>query len=87
MLEIIASDPGLQQAELVFLGLYGRALRLLGPGVWTMWGGLGRVCQQSGGAGEVDQCGNVKSLVPVTSTKPCLRRTFELHRFTPATLP
>lgn len=29
VLETIASDPGLQQAELVFLGLFGRALRLL----------------------------------------------------------
>mmetsp|Transcript_22439 Transcript_22439/g.49028 ORF Transcript_22439/g.49028 Transcript_22439/m.49028 type:complete len:583 (-) Transcript_22439:411-2159(-) len=30
VLETIASDPGLQQAELVFLGLFGRACRLLG---------------------------------------------------------
>ena len=29
MLETIASDPGLQQAELVFLGLFGRACRIL----------------------------------------------------------
>jgi len=29
VLEIIASDPGLQQTELVLLGLYGRAARLL----------------------------------------------------------
>jgi MoxR-like ATPase len=29
VLEIIASDPGLQQTELVFLGLFGRACRLL----------------------------------------------------------
>ena len=31
VLEVIASDPGLQQAELVFLGLFGRACRLLKP--------------------------------------------------------
>uniref|UniRef100_A0A7R9V9M6 AAA+ ATPase domain-containing protein n=1 Tax=Chlamydomonas euryale TaxID=1486919 RepID=A0A7R9V9M6_9CHLO len=30
VIETIASDPGLQQAEMVFLGLFGRALRLLG---------------------------------------------------------
>jgi MoxR-like ATPase len=30
VLELIASDPGLQQAELVLLGLFGRAARLLG---------------------------------------------------------
>jgi len=29
VLETIASDPGLQQAELVFLGLFGRACRIL----------------------------------------------------------
>ena len=29
MLETIASDPGLQQIELVFLGLFGRACRIL----------------------------------------------------------
>ena len=29
MLETIASDPGLQQVELVFLGLFGRACRIL----------------------------------------------------------
>jgi MoxR-like ATPase len=29
VLETIASDPGLQQTELVFLGLFGRALRVL----------------------------------------------------------
>ena len=29
VLEVIASDPGLQQAELVFLGLFGRACRVL----------------------------------------------------------
>lgn len=29
MLDIISSDPGLQQTELVFLGLFGRACRLL----------------------------------------------------------
>ena len=29
MLETIASDPGLQQVELVFLGLFGRACRVL----------------------------------------------------------
>jgi len=29
MLETIASDPGLQQTELVFLGLFGRSFRLL----------------------------------------------------------
>lgn len=29
VLETIASDPGLQQTELVFLGLFGRACRLL----------------------------------------------------------
>jgi MoxR-like ATPase len=30
--EVIASDPGLQQAELVFLGLFGRACRILESG-------------------------------------------------------
>ncbi len=34
VLETIASDPGLQQAELVFLGLFGRALRLLSSCEW-----------------------------------------------------
>ena len=29
LLETIASDPGLQQTELVFLGLFGRACRVL----------------------------------------------------------
>ena len=29
MLDTIASDPGLQQTELVFLGLFGRACRVL----------------------------------------------------------
>ena len=29
ILEIIASDPGLQQTELVFLGLFGRSCRIL----------------------------------------------------------
>lgn len=29
LLETIASDPGLQQVELVFLGLFGRACRIL----------------------------------------------------------
>ena len=29
ILETIASDPGLQQTELVFLGLFGRACRIL----------------------------------------------------------
>jgi MoxR-like ATPase len=29
ILETIASDPGLQQTELVFLGLFGRACRVL----------------------------------------------------------
>lgn len=29
MLELIASDPGAQQAELVLLGLFGRAVRLI----------------------------------------------------------
>jgi len=29
VLETIASDPGLQQAELVFLGLFGRSCRIL----------------------------------------------------------
>jgi MoxR-like ATPase len=29
LLETIASDPGLQQTELVFLGLFGRACRIL----------------------------------------------------------
>ena len=33
VLEVIASDPGLQQAELVFLGLFGRANRVLEDGV------------------------------------------------------
>ena len=32
VLEVIASDPGLQQAELVLLGLFGRSLRLLEQG-------------------------------------------------------
>ncbi|KAL4519632.1 hypothetical protein Ndes2437A_g07814 [Nannochloris sp. 'desiccata'] len=32
VLEVIASDPGLQQAELVFLGLFGRACRILESG-------------------------------------------------------
>lgn len=32
VLEVIASDPGLQQTELVFLGLFGRACRLLEGG-------------------------------------------------------
>eukprot|EP01026_Neomeris_dumetosa_P022915 TRINITY_DN1974_c0_g1_i3.p2 TRINITY_DN1974_c0_g1~~TRINITY_DN1974_c0_g1_i3.p2 ORF type:complete len:246 (-),score=42.93 TRINITY_DN1974_c0_g1_i3:208-945(-) len=32
MLETIASDPGLQQTELVFLGLFGRAYKLLEQG-------------------------------------------------------
>lgn len=32
MLETIASDPGLQQTELVFLGLFGRGCRLLEAG-------------------------------------------------------
>ena len=29
MLDTLASDPGLQQTELLFLGLFGRACRLL----------------------------------------------------------
>ena len=29
ILETIASDPGLQQTELVFLGLFGRSCRIL----------------------------------------------------------
>lgn len=29
VLDIISSDPGLQQTELVFLGLFGRACRVL----------------------------------------------------------
>lgn len=32
VLEVIASDPGLQQAELVFLGLFGRSCRVLEGG-------------------------------------------------------
>lgn len=32
VLETIASDPGLQQTELVFLGLFGRACRVLESG-------------------------------------------------------
>jgi MoxR-like ATPase len=32
LLDTIASDPGLQQAELVFLGLFGRACRVLEAG-------------------------------------------------------
>lgn len=32
VLETIASDPGLQQTELVFLGLFGRACRALAAG-------------------------------------------------------
>lgn len=32
VLETIASDPGLQQTELVFLGLFGRACRVLEAG-------------------------------------------------------
>jgi MoxR-like ATPase len=29
VLDLIASDPGIQQTELVLLGLFGRAVRLL----------------------------------------------------------
>jgi MoxR-like ATPase len=32
VLDTIASDPGLQQTELVFLGLFGRACRVLEGG-------------------------------------------------------
>lgn len=32
ILDLIASDPGAQQAELVLLGLFGRAVRLITPG-------------------------------------------------------
>ena len=45
VLETIASDPGLQQTELVFLGLFGRACRILdapssqvpGPALFPIW--------------------------------------------------
>jgi MoxR-like ATPase len=46
VLETIASDPGLQQAELVFLGLFGRACRVLeapAPEVSAAGRGPGRI--------------------------------------------
>jgi hypothetical protein len=46
VLETIAADPGLQQTELVFLGLFGRACRwvVAGRRGWLGWlGWLGRL--------------------------------------------
>lgn len=46
VLDTIASDPGLQQTELVLLGLFGRAARLLNEA--GAWAG-GAACGNSGG--------------------------------------